>query len=159
MHVRQADHGDIPQIVELLLAMKRQSAYRTIPHDLVRVKATIRRCITSPQGYCGVVETGEGALGGVLLGVTDQLWWGPRRSASDIAYYSTAPGAGILLVRDFIDWAWKQRGVVEVLMGQTSGIEVAGVRYFFRAMGFEEAGGVFRLSRYDSLAATQEAVA
>lgn len=158
MHVRQATHSDIPAIVELLLAMKRQSAYCTIPHDLERVRATIRRCISSPQGYAGVVEFRD-KPGAVLLGVADQLWWGPRRYTSDIAYYSAAPGAGILLVRDFIGWSWKQRGVIEVLLGQSSGIELAGTDQFFTALGFERAGGIWRMSRYESLEATQEAVA
>lgn len=158
MHVRQASHSDIPQIVELLLAMKRQGAYRTQPHDLERVRATIRRCISSPQGYAGVVDF-RGKVGAVLLGVADTFWWGPRRYTSDITYHSAAPGGGILLVHDFLAWSWKQRGVIEVLLGQTSGIELAETDHFFRAIGFERAGGIWRMSRYESLEATQEAVA
>lgn len=156
MQPRPATHSDIPAMCALFLALKRKSDYVTIPHDLERAKATMRRCITSPQAYAGVVED-DGEVVAVLIGVTDTFWWGPRRYVSDIGFYSARWSAGRLLARHFIDWAWRQRGVVEVLMGESSGLGSRATRAFYEDLGFRSVGGMYRLSRYEAGAAMEGA--
>ena len=150
MIVRKADHGDIPAIVDLFLRLKRHSDYVTIPHDIDRAKATIRKCISAPRAYAKVVVSKSGELVACLLGVVDDLWWSSRRYASDIGFFSQVPGAGDLLIDDFEAWAWGQNGVVEVLLAQSSGVDVERTDHWYQGKGYARVGGVFRKTRYEA---------
>lgn len=151
MIVRAADHSDIPAIVGLFLRLKRASDYVTIPHDVDRSKATIRRCISSPQAYAKVAVSKTGEIVGCFLGVVDALWWSSRRYASDIGFFSQIPGAGDALLDDFESWAWQQNGVVEVLVAQSSGVAVDQTDRWYQGKGYARVGGVFRKTRYEAL--------
>lgn len=149
--IRLAAHGDIKEIVDLFLRLKRVSDYAFIPHNQERAMLTIRRCISSPQGYAKVSASKSGAITGCLLGVADQLWWSTRRYASDIGFFSQIPGDGQELVADFEAWAWRQNGVVEVLLAQSSGCDVERTDAWYQSLGYTRAGGVFRKTRYEAL--------
>lgn len=149
MNLRQATHADIPKLVELFIRLKRVGPYAFQPHDLERARKVMRQCISSAQGYLGVVELNE-QIYAALMGVTDGFWWGPRRYASDLAFFSQAPRAGELLVKDFCSWAWKQNGVIEVLIGQSSGLDIEATHYLFESLGFDHRGGLYALSRYEA---------
>lgn len=152
MELRDATHPDIANLCELFLRLKRMGPYALQPHDLDRARSTMRRCISSPQGYFKVLEV-NGELRGGLMGVVEEFWWSGRRYASDLAIFSQMPRGGELLVRDFCTWAWKQRAVIEVLIGQSSGDSIDATHNLFTSMGFEHAGGLYRLTRYEALGA------
>ena len=141
---------DVPALCELFLRLKRAGQYAFTPHDQDQATRTLRQCISSATKYARVVEH-EGQIRAVLLGATQQFWWGKRRFASDFALFSQLPGAGQALVQDFCDWAWKQPGVIEVLIGQSSADSIDATQTLFQDMGFERAGGLFRLTRYEAL--------
>lgn len=147
--IRPATHADIPALCDLFLSLKRASPYLTQPHDVEHAKATMRRCISSPAGYLALGEH-QGRIVGALMGETFKFWWGSRHYASDHAMFSTLPGVGAALVADFCRWAWARPNVIEVLVGQSSGGKIEVTRRFFEGLGFECAGGLFRLSRYDA---------
>lgn len=148
--IRQATHADIPVLIELFLRLKRASPYVTAPHSLERARATMRRCISSPSGYLALAEH-QGKIVGALMGETIEYWWSGRHYATDHSMFSTMPGAGSALVEDFCRWAWSRPNVLEVLVGQSSGDEPARTRALFEHLGFEYAGGLFRLARYDAM--------
>jgi hypothetical protein len=150
MTIRAATHQDIPEIVSLFLRLKRVSDYAMIPHDTERSKATIRKCISSPQAYAKVALSKSGEIVGCLLGVVDSLWWSKLRYASDIGFFSQVPGAGSDLVDDLEAWAWRQNGVVEVLLAQSSGVDVDRTDHWYQSKGYARVGGVFRKTRYEA---------
>lgn len=152
MNVRPATLADISQLTPLFLRLKRSGPYAFVPHDLDDARHAMRCCISAPTKYLGVIEL-NGEIHAALMGGTEKFWWGKRRFASDYALFSQLPKGGELLVRDFCAWAWRQRGVVEVLLGQSSGDAIGATREFFGSLGFEQAGGIFRLTRYEALGA------
>lgn len=147
--IRLATHADIPALIEHFLRLKRVSPYVTTPHNLDCARATMRRCISSPSGRLALAEH-RGKIVGALMGETVQFWWGGRHYATDHAMFSTVPGVGAALIADFCQWAWSRPNVVEVLLGQSSGDEPERTRAMFEGLGFERAGGIYRLSRYDA---------
>lgn len=150
MQLRPATLADIPQLTKLFLRLKQGGAYAFIPHDLPTAQRAMRQCVSGPGKYFRVIEVG-GLIVAALMGGTQPFWWGKRRYASDYALFSQAPRAGERLVQDFCAWAWKQPGVVEVLMGQSSGDAIEATAALFDGLGFERAGGIFRLTRYEAL--------
>jgi hypothetical protein len=152
MQVRRASLTDIPRLTELFLRLKRSGPYGFIPHDLECARKMMRHCIGNPQRWFGVVDV-NGEIHAALMGGVEQFWWSKRRYASDLAFFSQVPRGGELLISAFCSWAWKQRGVVEVLLGQSSGDALEATRSLFASLNFEEAGGIFRLTRYDALGA------
>jgi hypothetical protein len=148
--IRAATHADIPALVDLFLRLKRVSPYATIPYSLDDARAAMRRCISSPGGYLALSESG-GKVVAALMGETYPFWWSRRHYAADLAFYSTRRGAGEALVEDFCRWAWSRPNVVEVLMGQSSGKRTAATQRMFTRMGFEVAGGIYRMNRYEAM--------
>ena len=150
MLLRSATLQDVPALCELFLRLKRAGQYAFIPHDMPQAQRTLRQCISSATKYARVVES-RGKICAALLGSTEQFWWGKRRYASDFAFFSQYPGAGKELVENFCSWAWKQPGVIEVLLGQSSGDAVCETTGWFKSLGFEHTGGMYRLTLYTAL--------
>lgn len=150
MYLRPATLADIPQLTTLFLRLKQGGPYAFIPHDLPTAQRAMRQCVSGPGKYLRVIVAGD-VLVAALMGGTQPFWWGKRRYASDYALFSQIPRGGEWLVRDFCGWAWKQPGVVEVLMGQSSGDAIEATRALFEGLGFERVGGIFRLTRYEAM--------
>lgn len=149
MHLRKATHADIPAIVELFLRLKRKGPYAAIPHDLDRARKMMRFCISNMHGYLSVVEQ-DGEIQAALIGQTQEFWWSARRYATDLAFVSEVSRGGELLARDFCAWAWARTNVDEVLIGQSSSRNIEATHNFFMSLGFEHAGGIYRLNRFDA---------
>lgn len=154
MNLRPATLADVPAIVDFFLKVKKGSLYAGFKHNLEDMRLTMRQCISDPQKYLSIIEV-EGVVYGALLGTLAWHWWGRHKYATDFAFFSQAPSGGERLMKDFCQWAWKKPHVIEVLVGQSSGMEIEATHSLFTSLGFEHAGGIYRLSRYDA----QEAAA
>lgn len=152
MNLRAATLADVTAIVEYFLKVKRATPYATTTHNVEDMRKTVRQCISSPTKYLGLIEA-DGVIYAALLGTVEWFWWGRHKYATDYAFWSLCPRGGELLVKDFCGWAWKQPHVLEVLLGQSSGVQIEATHALFTSLGFEHTGGIFRLSRYDAMEA------
>lgn len=146
--IRTATHSDVDGMLELMLRVKPNSIYAFVPFSKERARKTIRQCISGPQAYAKVAEF-EGKIVALLLAVKDQMFFSERLEAKDIVFLCEKPQCSTPLLRDFLAWAWTDQRVANVLMAQSSGIEVARTTEWFQREGFELVGGVFYLNRWD----------
>jgi hypothetical protein len=162
VRIREARIPDLPQVLELLgrLHAKLES-YVGAPLDRESLVFAFGRCVNDKRCAAFVAEH-EGALVGVLLGITQELWFSTAREALDLVTYSERAGAGPLLVRRFARWAERIPRVVAVSIGQTSGLDDAG-RYeqALLGLGFKRIGFALQrpVSRRVMALDKQEAVA
>jgi hypothetical protein len=137
---------DLPAVLKLLerLHAKLESYDGAELHRESLVHA-FGRCVNDKTCRALVAEHG-GELVGVLLGITQELWFSRAREAIDLVTYSERAGAGPLLVRAFTRWALTVPRVVAVSIGQTSGTDDGG-RYeqaLIKSSGFKRIGFILQ---------------
>lgn len=140
--IRKAQIADLPAVWELAGRLHEKSVYRDIPRDLATFAKSMGHCVNSALGFAMVAER-NGKITGFCLGLAVQLFFSPKRSASDLVTYSESPGDGLRLIRAFKEWAWNVPGVVEVTMAQSSGIDVERTGKLYERAGFERVGELF----------------
>jgi|TARA_Y100000310_G_C20526824_1_gene736461 GNAT superfamily N-acetyltransferase len=121
--IRAAVPHDIPHIIRICKEAHELSVSKGVPLDEGILKKNIQICILSAEHLVNVVET-AGAIEGVFIGVTNQLWYSRKKQAADLFFYVTEKGKGwgSSLLRRYIQWARMNRGVVEINLGVMSGI-------------------------------------
>jgi hypothetical protein len=146
--IRNAFLSDVSAIEELGLRLKIKTPYATWKYDRERGLKQIRYCISSNMGCAFVAET-DGKLVGVMLGVAQEMWFSPQRVASDLLFYSERPGVGYFLLKRFMAWAWGIKSVHQILLGQSSGLQIDAVETLYRRLNFRKIGGMYELGRFD----------
>lgn len=129
-------------MVELGFRLCDRTPYARIKRDRPSIVKTFSAAMSSKFG-CAFVTERDGKLTGMLVGVAQELWWSRSRFATDLVFYSERVGDGLKLMRRFVEWAWATPGVVEITMGQSSGINARGAEAFYRRGGLELVGGVY----------------
>lgn len=142
MAVRRATPNDLQAMVELGSRLADRTIYAGIPRDRQLIVRTMVSCMSSQFG-CAFVAEREGKITGMLLGVAEQFWWSRARYATDLILHSEYAGDGLALSRAFLAWAQKVPGVVEVTMGQSSGLDVERSERFYQFLGLRKVGGLY----------------
>lgn len=101
----------------------------------------------SPQGFCCVAEDDDGNIRGMHLGGIVQHMFGSSGQAISYIFF-VEPGsrggtAGRQMVRKFENWALG-KGVIDVLAGNDSGIEIERTKGFYEALGYKVVGYQFK---------------
>ena len=73
-----------------------------------------RECIVGPNDYAKV-SVQNGVVVAAVCAVVDEQILFERKQASVIQFYTTAPGEGIKLIRDFLRWARAQRKIKSIV--------------------------------------------
>lgn len=76
------------------------------------IDETVRAIVSSPQHF-GCVAEEDGTIVGALGALTQSSFWHHRMSCSVLMFYTTRPGAGIKMIRDFTAWV-KGRPTIKV---------------------------------------------
>lgn len=150
--VRKATPADLQQMVELGYRLCDKTPYAHIERDRPSIVKTF--CVSmSSQFGCAFVAERAGKLTGILVGVAQQLWWSRTRYATDLCFYSEHAGDGYQLLKRFVAWAWKTPGVIEITMGQSSGIDTKRSAALYRRAGLTLVGGIYTAVREERRAA------
>lgn len=111
MKIRQACVADIPAIVDL--------AVESVGHDPLPVRVdrdgmsdTARELIASNAHFAWVAEV-DGKVVGAVGAATQPGFWFERSQSSVLMFYSTHPGAGIALLRQYAKWV-KSRPAIKM---------------------------------------------
>jgi len=146
--IRKASLADVPAIEALGLRLKSKTLYATWRYDREAALKQIRSCVSGALG-CAFVAERNGEICGVILGVAERMWFSNQRVASDLMFYSERPGAGYWLLRRFMEWAWSVPSVGQVMLGQSSGLEIDALERLYQRLNFRKVGGLYEIGRYD----------
>jgi hypothetical protein len=78
-----------------------------------RIAALAEECISRPFNYAWVVEKDGEVVGALCAIVADQMVY-ERKAASVVQYWCQEPGAGIEMIRRFLDWARPQMKIKSI---------------------------------------------
>ena len=110
MNYRKATTADIPAIVEIAVeSVSNDPLPVRIDRDAMRETAIA--CL-APNHFCWVCED-EGRVVSAMAACTQASFWFERQSCSVLLYYTTKPGRGIGLIREFARWV-KGRPAIKV---------------------------------------------
>lgn len=135
------------QMVNLLESLRKQTSYRAIRVDWMRVIATITALASNPgEGFVRLSEI-DGKVVGCLIGVLQPLWWVDVKEGacvvSDLIFHTAKGRDGRALLREFVDWAFRTPRVIRIEMGVSADTELKTMERFFRSQGFRREGTMF----------------
>lgn len=148
MIIRTGKFADINGIIRVCHLAHKNSISSHIPIDDKELRKSLQIIVNSREHCCFVTEV-DGSIEGVMLGVSNPLWYSRKRQASDLFLYTTEKGKGTgqFLMRRFISWAKKQPGVREIMLGTNSGIDFERTRKLYERMGAKKIGDAFYIER------------
>lgn len=138
--IRWATLADLPRIEEALIKLKGRSEFRTVVIEFERGRKTVRKCISSPQGFAAISER-NGKISGVLIGTADSYWYSSTRFASDFAFTFRTRAEARELLRLFKAWADGKNA--QLLMGQTTGTHGKLIAALYAEVGLVPVGTLF----------------
>ena len=148
MIIRSVAETDIEAVVALGMRMHGESGYSFLPFDERKVRDLIRTFLDDVETRCGFVVLDRDTVVAMLGGYIESYYFCDERFATDIVFFVDKPyrGASIArqLLRYFNRWA-ASRGAREVALFLTSDINTERVGAFYEALGFRQAGGVYKL--------------
>jgi hypothetical protein len=110
MMIRRATVQDIPAIIEIAVVSVSQNPL-PVRIDRGAMRDTIKATI-APNHFCWVSEH-EGKVVAAIVACTQPSFWFERQSCSVLLYYTTVPGKGIDLIREFARWV-KSRPAIKL---------------------------------------------
>ena len=143
--IREAHPTDISRITLLAQQDHENSWYRNIPPDPVKFRKLVVMLMVNKQ-HLALVSEVAGEVVGVLLGVTDEIFFSRKKSATDI-FTHVEPGhvwESVQLIRAFVEWAKARESVYQIVMTVSSdlvGPEKA--RMIYGRAGLHYYGGSF----------------
>jgi len=144
--IRELNHDDLPQLLELAREMHRTGVYAAYPMDEARVAFILTRLIEVPEALSIGYEI-KGKLVGAFVGEIIQDLWIDVRVAVDHAFYvreaDRGSRAGIMLLRTFEKWA-AENGADVLRPVVYAGVDNQTVNSVLHRMGYESAGTVHK---------------
>lgn len=144
--IRPATLADIPRLIELGRLLHEFSSYAALRFVPTRVAETLEKLIGG-EGVVFVSERDGVVVGGLAGGLT-QHWFSDELVAFDYSLFVDPQARnGITaakLVAAFVEWG-RLRGARTVCMGITTGLDVERTARFYRALGLQDAGLLFRM--------------
>ena len=146
--IRQGLFKDIKGMMPLMKEAHDKSLWSDVPVDDKILRHTLQVVVNSREHCCFVTEI-DGKIEGVMIGLTNQMYFSKKKEAVDLFVYTSdkAMGTGHLLMRRYISWAKKQAGVVKICMGTNSGIDQDKSKRLYELMGAKHIGDLFMIER------------
>ncbi|QXI40437.1 GNAT family N-acetyltransferase [Pseudomonas xantholysinigenes] len=144
--IRAATHDDIPRLVELGTLLHHTSSYAGTSFNPDKVGSFLGQLIDG-LGVVFAAEVDGQVVGGFAGAITEQ-WFSDDLLAYDYSIF-IEPGKrhGIIalkLILAFQNWA-TAKGVKEIHMGITTGMNVEGTSRLYKRLGFEYVGPLFKM--------------
>ena len=143
--IREAVYEDLDAIVALGYEARERSWYRHIPPDEPKFRKLTLRIMTSQQHLALVAERG-GMVVGVLLAVSDEIFFSRAKSVTDILTYvrPAAAGDGARMARYLIRWAKARPSVCQIVLSISGDIVDPGrTGSMYESLGLARQGGTF----------------
>jgi len=144
--IRDLNHDDLPQLLELAREMHRTGVYAAYPMDEARVAFILTRLIEVPEALSIGYEI-KGALVGAFFGeVVQDLWVDAMIGVNQMVYVregSRSSKAGLSLIKAYTDWA-TQQGADVLSFSVYAGINNAAVGRALQKLNYSDAGGVYK---------------
>lgn len=137
----------IADAVALGEMMHRESEFRRIPYSPMRAAEIARRCVED-DAWFGVFDRTKSGRVGMFIGSLQRFYFSEENGAFDLLWYvrpdARGGTSGVRLLDSFIGWA-KDKGVREVRLGVSTGVEVEKTDRVLRRLGFAHVGGSYCL--------------
>ena len=143
--IRNATLDDIPEALELAREMHQESRAAKFDFSEYRVATLLEQLITGDDGIVLVNEVNNRINGGLIAQVFTQ-YWGYTKSSQDLALFLTKEARGGIVYLKFIKEYVRQaklKGVEDILIGVTSGINTDMVDSLYKYAGFLPIGNVY----------------
>lgn len=134
-----ADFGEVRRHAEALAVNR----YPELIPSIDKMHALLTALRTDDKAYAKVIGT-EGAPEAALIARTGENLWATRRHAAVLLWYTTRPGLGVALLRDFRRWALGQKAIQVAGMMDDFGMDERTIRLVER-VGFVKRGGALLL--------------
>ena len=144
--IRQAQIADLPRLLELGRQLHKDTPYADVPIDTLTCGQTLGQCINNAFGVA-FVAIHDHKITGFMMGVAVPLWFSKKRSATDLITYAETPGDGYRMLRRFMQWAWSIPNVVEITIGQSSGIDTERTARLYERAGLIRVGSLYTAVR------------
>jgi GNAT superfamily N-acetyltransferase len=140
--------ADVAELLPLLEVMHAEGAYAPIPLNRDKLRAYVSFCMQEPNHAAFVHRGGDGRIGGFLIGNVQPYPFSTELGAWDDYFYVRKDLRGRILAyrlyKAFRDWA-ASRGARYLWFGTTVSIDPERVDRFFRGLGHQENGRLYRL--------------
>lgn len=148
--IRNATIDDIASILQIGELMHKESIYAAYNYDTNKVANLMHWLMTTEHGIC-IVSEEDGVIQGGFAGYLDQHWFGTELVASDYALF-LAPeyrsgSTAARLIKEYIKQA-NSKGAAQIMLANSTGVQIDGVARLYEAMGFEKRGYVFELTKH-----------
>lgn len=146
--IRTGKFKDINGMIRVCHLAHEESVSMHVPIDEAELRKTLQVIVNSREHCCFVTEI-DGQIEGLMLGVSNPLWYSRKKQAADLFLYTTEKGRGTghLLMRRYISWAKRQPGVKEIMIGINSGIDYERTIELYKRMGATQIGAMFYIER------------
>lgn len=149
MLVRPVQREDVVPLVEIGKVMHKESVYAHLDYDIEKLHQLGEGIAANPDSdwaaFTAIAATGERI--GMLVGYIAEHTFGRDKVAQDFINFVLPERRGIMagkaMIHMFEDWA-KRKGVAEVYLGITTGVEVERTAKLYERLGYERAGILFK---------------
>lgn len=144
---RLAKTEDIPQMVELGMALHHESTYRDRDFDADTLSENLKNMIDNHHAFAVVSEIDNRIVGAFLGGIA-QDWFGKDMVAFDYTLFVLPEyrqgTIAFRMINSFIKWAENKR-VKKIQMGITTNIHPEQTARFYESFGFAPKGQMFEM--------------
>lgn len=143
--IRLATAADIPAMLVLGEAMHAESRFRHRRWNTEKVRQLLVWLIEDADGLALVAEQGGEVVGG-FMGMVQDHWCTDSRESCDLALYVSPAHRGGMsaarLLTRYRSWA-RARGADSILLGITTGVDLATSTRLYERLGFQHVGHLF----------------
>jgi len=133
--IRAGTPDDIPAIVSLGIEALERDPYPGLVISKDKVKALAMECVTGAGNASFIAEYKGEVVAAVSAIIHEQMVY-ERKQATVVQYYTRKAGAGIEVMRAFLEWAKPRRGIKNIIFTlEARGDERIGK--LLNRMGFE----------------------
>lgn len=150
MKVEVATPDDAAELAQLGALLHGESSYASVPYSPAKVEA-LMRTLAGGAGVVFIVRR-DGEIVGGIAGAVSEHWFSDELQGYEYSFFLRPDArhgttAGRLL-NAFTTWCAK-RGARQVRIGITTGIHEERTGKFYRAVGFQPAGSLFKMEVSD----------
>lgn len=143
---KPVDQYDILAMEELARRMHAEGAFRGLDYDVRKVLAIGKQVLNDPN-FFGVLCEHNGEIIGLMICYVTEFYFGKDKIAQDMVLYideTRRGGVGALrMIERYVEWA-VEKGVKEIQLGQTVGINAETVAKLYAHAGFELIGQLYK---------------
>lgn len=147
MIARPCTVDDVAEVLEIGRRGHAAGELARFAFDESGAKYLLMLCLTDP-GKCAFVAEDDAGVAGIVLGVESPFFYVRATYATDILLYADRAGAGAIVMERFIAWAFGERKVDRIILGETYGKrDPDHAQRWYETLGARRVGGMFIIDR------------